>query len=593
MANNEILTRNKKKQAIALLQGNCLEEAKSLLENICQINKNNIESWILLTQVYARLGRPEQVETSCCEIIRIKPDSQDAYYHLGCALMFQNKNEEAIEAFRRLLQLNPDHALTHLHMGNFSKNIGAALQYYQRAAQLQPNLAEAHAAVGTALVNCGRIDEAIASFRKGLQINPGLPGLHSNLLFALNYSPAYDAPAIFSEHVRWGGIFARLAAPLHANVPNAERRLRVGYVSPDFREHSVAYFLESLLANHSADEIETFCYAEVSRSDSTTERLRLLSGHWHNTVGINDRELAIRIRADGIDILVDLAGHSMNNRLSVFATKPAPVQVTYLGYPNTTGLTAIDYRLTDAWADPAGSADDYCTEKLVRLPHGFLCYQPPGELPPVVRPPVVSCRHITFGSFNNLSKVTPEVISVWASILRVVPDARLVIKNYSFSDPTVRERYWQLFAQHGINVDRLDFRARDTTIADHLNSYGAIDIALDTFPYNGATTTCEALWMGVPVITLAGRMHAGRVGVSLLSQVGLAELIAESPESYVAVARKLAENTDNLVHLRVAMREQLDHSPLCDGKNFAQDVELAYRSMWRAWCAGRQSSNRQ
>jgi predicted O-linked N-acetylglucosamine transferase (SPINDLY family) len=314
-----------------------------------------------------------------------------------------------------------------------------------------------------------------------------------------------------------------------------------------------------------------------------TERLKQRSHHWHNIRGKTDDDVAALIRADAIDILIDLAGHTENNRLPVFARKPAPVQVTYLGYPNTTGLRTIDYRLTDIEADPPGQ-EPYHTEQLVRLPHGFLCYTSPPDAPAVTALPTSTVGHVTFGSFNNLAKMTPEVIGLWAQILKAIPGSRLVIKNKSMKDGPTRERYLALFRETGITEDRLDFVAWIPEAADHLGAYAHVDIALDTFPYNGTTTTCEALWMGVPVITLAGERHAARVGVSLLTRVGLTELIAQSPEEYVKLAVELAADTERLVQLRAGMRERMKHSPLCDAKSFTRDLETAYRGMWREWC---------
>jgi predicted O-linked N-acetylglucosamine transferase (SPINDLY family) len=292
------------------------------------------------------------------------------------------------------------------------------------------------------------------------------------------------------------------------------------------------------------------------------------------------------VRQDNIDILVDLSGHTGTNRLPVFARKPAPVQVTYLGYPNTTGLSTIDYRLTDAWADPPGKTERWHTETLIRLPHGFLCYRPPNATPAVAPPPVQANGHITFGSFNSLVKTTPAVVACWAHILQQVPDARLVIKNKSFRDPSVCARYQGLFAEHGIAPERLELVGWIDNLNNHLELYHRLDIALDPFPYNGTTTTCEALWMGVPVITLAGHTHAGRVGVSLLSRLDLTDLIAGDPDDYTQRAVRLAQDRATLARLRPRLRPRLQASSLCDGPAFARDVEAAYREMWRGWCGG-------
>ncbi|MHB8551755.1 MAG: O-linked N-acetylglucosamine transferase, SPINDLY family protein, partial [Acidiferrobacterales bacterium] len=372
---------------MALLQGNRLADARSVFEQVCRIDKDDVNSWICLVQINAQLGQPGRVEQCCREIIRIQPDSHEAHYHLGCALLFQGKQAEATVVFQRAASLKSDHAPTHMQLGHLSVSPAEALRHYQEAARIAPGFADAHAAVGTALASGGRVAEAVSGFRQALRLNPALYGVHSALLFTLNYSTAHDARALRSEHVHWSRVHGLPAGPPHPNTPDASRRLRVGYVSPDLREHSVAYFFEPLLAHHTADQIETFCYAEVAQPDVITERLQSLSEHWLSTCGLSDAALAERIRNDRIDILVDLAGHSSNNRLRTFSAKPAPVQITWLGYPNTTGLTAMGYRFTDAWADPPGDSETHHTERLVRLPHGFLCYLPPSNASAVLPPP--------------------------------------------------------------------------------------------------------------------------------------------------------------------------------------------------------------
>lgn len=585
MVQQSVVVQNKRKQILDLLHGNRLEDARNLLEEICRKEKRDVESRILLAQINAKLNLPDQVEKYCREIIQIIPNSLDAYFHLGCSLVFQDKRDAAIQAFQKLLQLKPDHALSHIHLGNLSANISDALKHYTRAAQLAPNLADAYNSIGAALASCGRIEEAISNFRRSLAINPALHVAHSSLLFTLNCSSTLESQTIFSEHAQWEKLHALPRSFRYANTVDPERRLRVGYVSPDFRSHSVSYFFEPLLSKHDQNEIETFCYADVSRPDSTTNQLKSLAMHWCMTAGMSDDELAKRIHADGIDILVDLAGHTAHNRLRAFSAKPAPVQITYLGYPNTSGLMAMDYRLTDDFADPPGMTDSFYTEELIRLPHSFLCYRPPADAPPVAQPPSSVSGRITYGSYNNMQKVTREAISVWAAILKAVPDSRLVLKNFALADSLVRERCQQAFAEYGIAADRFEFRARDNTVAEHLNSYSTIDIALDTFPYNGTTTTCEALWMGVPVIALAGNTHAGRVGVSLLNQVGFAGFIAETSDNYIKAAVDLARNRHELPEMRLTLRERMANSPLCNGSDFARNVEDVYRSMWRKWCS--------
>jgi predicted O-linked N-acetylglucosamine transferase (SPINDLY family) len=319
--------------------------------------------------------------------------------------------------------------------------------------------------------------------------------------------------------------------------------------------------------------------------DGRTQRLQAESDHWYSIAGKPDLEVAERIRKDQIDILVDLEGHTGENRLLVFAHKPAPVQVTWLGYPNTTGMRTIDYRLTDAVADPPGEADKFHSEKLFRLEHGFLCYLPDAAAPEAGPPPCLESGQLTFGSFNNLAKVTSEVVRVWAEILHRQPLSRLVLKSKPLADQACRERYLGLFAEQGIPADRLELLGWLPAPQNHLELYHRIDIGLDSFPYNGTTTTCEALWMGVPVVTLCGDRHAARVGASIMRQVGLEELVAHSEDEYIALAVALAQDRQRLLALRGSQRRKMRESRLLDKKLFAETLEDAYRRMWEEWCA--------
>ncbi len=314
-----------------------------------------------------------------------------------------------------------------------------------------------------------------------------------------------------------------------------------------------------------------------------TRELQRITDGWCSTVGKTDLEIARTIRADAIDVLVDLAGHTGSNRLRVFGCRPAPVQVTYLGYPDTTGLRSMDYRLTDAWADPPGG-ESYHTEELVRLPGGFLCYSPAPGSPPVSEPPFLASGDITFGSFNNLAKLSPELLETWAAILKEVPGSRLLLKSKGFLGPGVRERYRRMLAVHGVDPARLELIPWSLTLEHHLMAYSRVDIALDTFPYNGATTSCEALWMGVPVITLRGQSHAGRVGTSLLQSLGMPELIAGNGAQYVTLATGLVRDRERLAGLRRGLRKRMAGSALCDARRLCREVEAAFRAMWRRWC---------
>ncbi len=580
------LTRGKKKQATQLFANNQLAEARTLFEKVCQSDRGDTEAWIYLVRINAQLGDSKAVEKCCRTIISMHPDMHDAHFHLGTALLLQGKREDALQSFRDAHRLQPDNPSTLFQLGkafHLLTRFDEALEHYRKTITLAPGFAEVYDSIGSILKSRGDLEGAIENYQKALRARPGFDKAHSDLVFALNYSPRYNAATIYQQHVRWGQTH-RLPPAVSsgpANNSDPERPLRVGYVSPDFCKHSVAFFIEPLLANHDPDHFETFCYSDTSKPDEVTQRLQSIASHWRVITGMDDRQLAEQVRLDGIDILVDLTGHTANSRLLAFTAKPAPIQVSYLGYPNTTGVPAIDYRLTDAWADPPGLTDDYHTETLIRLPDGFLCYLPAAYAPPVTTLPAAHCGHITFGSFNNLAKITPEVVSLWASVLQATPGSRLIIKNISLRDNTTREHYVQLFEKYSIDPVRLDLIPPIYDNAEHLELYGKIDIGLDTFPYNGTTTTCEAFWMGIPVITLAGNMHAGRVGISLLSQVGLTELIAETPQAYVRLATELAADRECLSQIRDTLRERMRNSALCNGKQFARSVETAYSEMWK------------
>jgi predicted O-linked N-acetylglucosamine transferase (SPINDLY family) len=360
--------------------------------------------------------------------------------------------------------------------------------------------------------------------------------------------------------------------------------LRIGYVSADFRDHPVGRFLLPLLQRHDSRKFEVFCYSNGPHVDAITKSLQRHAHRWRSIIGQNDDEAAEQIRADRIDLLVDLSGHTSGNRLLVFARKPAPVQVNYLGYPGTTGLTAMDYRLTDRFADPPGLTEPLHVEKLQHLPRTNWCFAPPQDSPPLEPPPAIRRGCVTFGSFNNFGKMTGAMFAVWAEILRQVPGSRLLLKAPALRAQGTRQRILGNFAAQGIEANRLDLHDWQPDYASHLALYGEMDIALDTFPYNGTTTTCDALWMGVPVVTLAGQSHVSRVGLSLLSNVRLPETIATTAEEYIRLAVQLAHDPDRLKILRAQLRERLTTSPLMDADGFTRDVEAAYRQIWRIWC---------
>ena len=530
----------------------------------------------------------EEAGAAYREAIKLKPDYAEAFLNQGNVFRAQGKSAEAIAAYREAIRIFPNYAKAHSNLGIALLEQGKlteAVAACRRAITLQPAMAEAHANLAVALWQQGKIDAAAAQCREAIRIQPDFPKAFSDLLFCLNYDEKMTPEALFAVHREWGERFEpRAIRPVHANARAPGRRLKIGYVSPDFRWHSVAYFFEPLLKGHDRQAVEVFCYADVSRPDGVTAYFQGHAEHWLSTIGLSDEALACRVRDDGIDILVDLTGHTAHNRLGVFARKPAPVQATWLGYPNTTGLRAIDYRLVDAITDPPGEACAVASETLVRLPGGFLCYGGLTGAPDPGQPPCLGTGIVTFGSFNNASKIAATALDAWSALLLRLPRSRLLLKAAAFADSATRAAFLAQFVERGVAPERVELVAWLPGAVAHVSLYGRVDIALDPFPYNGTTTTCEALWMGVPVVTLCGNRHAGRVGASLLTQVGLRDLIAGSVEDYVGIAADLAADPARLAELRRTLRPRLEASPLCDGPGFARQVEAAYRTMWRRWC---------
>jgi predicted O-linked N-acetylglucosamine transferase (SPINDLY family) len=540
-------------------------------------------------------GKLDEAIVAYRRAIEIKPDYAAAYTTLGIALAGQGKLDEAIAAYRRAIGIKPDLAEAYPNLGNVLMDQGKldeAIVAYRRAIGIKPDLAEAYSNLGAALSWQGKLDEAIAAFRQAIGINPGLSKAFSSLLLALHYDDKSTNEDLFAAHREWDERYGQRVPRFTAytNDRDPARRLRIGYFSPDFRQHANVYFVEPLLRGHDRQKVEVFCYAQVMRPDLVTTRLQGLADHWVVTVGLSDQRLAERIRTDGIDILVDVPGHMANDRLLVFARKPAPVQVTWLGYPDTTGLKAIDYRLVDAVTDPAGEADAWASETLVRLEDGFLCYRGLRDGPEPTPPPCLRTGTVTFGSFNNPAKLSTATFDAWAKLLSRLPQARLLLKGIPFADAATRALFLDRLGERGVPAERVELMAWHPGPAEHLALYHRVDIALDPFPYNGTTTTCDALWMGVPVITLRGHRHAGRVGASLLTQVGLTDLISDSIEEYVEIAVALAGDPGRLDGLHRILRPRMAASPLCDEGAFASKMEAAFRSMWQHWCAASPAS---
>ena len=564
------------------------QTALALQPNFPEARHNLASACNDLGTALAQQNRLDEARTAYEQAVSLNPNLADGWSNLGDVLATLRYVDDAIRACQRAIHLKPEHAAAHNNLGNalrLAGRTGQAIEHFQRAATLDPYLAAVQSNLANALSDQGRVIEAEAAYRRALALQPH-PNVHSNLLYHLLYCD-HPPQLIYDEHRNFDLLHAQPLAPAHPTFPNSRdpsRRLRIGYVSADFRRHSVNYFVEPFLSHHDRENFEIFCYADHRWADETTDRLRTYSTTWRDITSIDDKPLAALIRADGIDILIDLAGHTVGNRLLVFARKPAPVQVTYLGYPATTGLSAIDYRITDATADPPQATEQYHSERLVRLPNSFLCYQLSDGLPSVSPLPALTTDAITFGCFNNFAKLSPATIALWSRILREVPHSKLFLKFRSLADPETRNLVHNLFAKHHISPDRIDLLGHTDTYAQHLEIYSRIDIALDPFPYNGTTTTCEALAMGLPVITLAGQTHVSRVGVSIVTSVDLGHLIAQSPDHYVQIAHELATSPENLAQLRSTLRDRMRRSPLTDAPAFTRNLQDAYREMWRTYC---------
>jgi len=518
-------------------------------------------------------------------IVAADADHADALFFLGVTCHQLGQSAQGIDFMRRAIVLQPNNRLYHFNFGIINAEMGdtdAAIEAYERSIQIQPTADACNNCAGL-LLNQGRLDEALELFRRGSELNPDDIDQQSNFLYTLSYKPHPNVREIFNWHKQFGQRHERAIAPMPPRAridgARADQRLRIGYVSADFRQHAVAHFIEPVLAAHDSKRFETFCYYSYPVGDAVTLRFEKLAHHWRVIANRSDEDVANMIRADGIDILVDLAGHTPLNRLRVFARKPAPVQASWIGYSSTTGLTRMDYRITDTISDPIGVTDDLYTEKLVRLPDTFSCFQPLANSPHVGALPATQSGHVTFGSFNNFIKMTPEVLQTWARILQRVPTSTLLLKYRSFEADKIRALVLAAFAKHGVQPARIHFLGSDD-YHTHLRAYHQVDIALDTFPHNGDTTTCDALWMGVPVVVNTGVNHVGLMGASRLRSVGLEDLVARDNDNYVDIACALANDVPRLEKLRATLRETMKASPLMNVSRFTRNLEAAYENMW-------------
>ncbi len=540
---------------------------------------------VTVAQDYHASGNQERAEQIYGLILGADPENAEALFFTGVLRHQESRYQEALDFMLRGIAKLPGVANLHYNLGKLYDDLERypeAIAEYRRAIEINPKHILAHNNLGLALREIGQFELAIESLTRAVALQPTTQKLVQNLVSTLNYAPDMQPADIFAAHEHFGQQFERPIARFtkrERENKNTARPLRIGYVSPDFRQHSVAHFIEPVLAAHDKKNFDVFCYYNDTVSDDTTLRIQSLVPHWRVISELSDHDAARKVQEDKIDILVDLAGHTNRNSLMMFARKPAPVQATWLGYPNTTGFSCMDYRITDALCDPVGMTDALHTEKLIRLPDCFSCFTPPAQSPTIGALPALG-GGIMFGSFNYFIKMNEEVIETWARILACVANSRLTLKYRSLNSESVQNGVRATFAKHGVAHDRLVLLGNDASQLDHLARYNNIDIALDPFPYNGTTTTCDALWMGTPVVALAGKTHVSRVGVSQLTNIGLPELIAADTVAYVDIAVALANDLPRLAQLRSGLRERMKVSPLMDSARFTRNLEHAFQEMW-------------
>lgn len=531
----------------------------------------------------------DRAEDIYLDILSWRPDNSRALHAVGMIAEKRGNFDAAIRFLKQAIEFDHEYAKAYLSLGNIHKKerrLVEAEQYFRSYIKINPNCQSGLNSLGGTLWAQGRAEEAKHFFKQSYSVDTANITAASCMLFMMNYLPDYTPEEVYVAHAEWGCAFENSVKKYShwTNIRDQNRVIRIGYVSGDFGVHPVGFFIVNPIRSHARNNFQIFCYSSRPDDDVVTNYIKEQTYGWRQISGRSDDEVCKLIRKDQIDILVDLSGHTGSNQLSVFARQPAPVQVSWLGYPNTTGLKRIQYRFTDAIADPPGRADTLHTEKLIRLPTGFLSFFPSTEAPDIESLPYVKNGYITFGSFNNLAKITPEVISVWSRVMHAVPGSRFLMKNSALRDTATVQRFIDMFNDNSIEPKRIELVPSTVTHTEHLNVYNRMDIALDSFPYNGTTTTCEALWMGVPVIVLAGQQHSGRVGMSILHRLSLDEYVADDKDEYVEKATSLSSNIKKLAWLRGVLRDRMAASPLCNSSGFSLSLENAYREMWKSWC---------
>lgn len=521
-------------------------------------------------------GNLQRAQELAAEIARIDPQHANAWNLLGVIALAAENHQGAVRHFERAIALQPQNAAFLSNCGEACRRAGwvdDAIAHSRAAAANDPADANCLHNLGVSLLAAGEVEQARVALLACLELQPAAIAARSSLLFSLCHLPAVDGHRVLAEHVRWHQMHGRgfePAQPPPLALGEPARKLRVGFVSADFRQHSLAYFIAPLFTHHDRTQFEFFCYSNTRKADRVTAQLRADVEQWRDIAMQSDEQVAALVASDGIDVLIDLAGHTADSRLLVFARKPAPVQITYVGYPNTTGMATMDFRISDRYMDPPGASDAMYTERLLRLPNSLWCYRPPVFAPDVNRLPASENGFITFGSPHSIVKINPRLIEIWAGVMAATPGSRLLIAGVPEGD--TRVRMGAQFARHGVESSRVEMLGR-LNFDDYFKFYHRVDVVLDAFPYAGGTTTCEALWMGVPVMTLAGEYGASRAGVSLLTVSGLTEWVADDAAQFTAIAMRLSGNLGALSKLRASLRQRLRQSALMDEAGFTRAFE--------------------
>ncbi|HEX4794941.1 MAG TPA: tetratricopeptide repeat protein [Humisphaera sp.] len=598
------------------------EEALAEFSIVIRLRPDHADAWLAAGVCLGALHRLGEAENAIRRALALRPNFPQAHNNLGAMLRLQKRDEEsaaefqiayaqapndasintnlgsalcaigrldeARQACKRAVELAPNLSVAWLNLATvLSKQrlIDQSIQHARRALELDPNNVDAMVILAAGLSDQGLIDEVLAIYRRAIAIEPPVQNAYSNYVYALHFTPGLEPVEIRREHEKWDARFAKAlmpANPTWRNSRDSNRRLRIGYVGPTFRMQVVGLYFEPLLEAHDRGAFEIACYSDVPKPDQVTARLRAQTDLWRDTAKLSDAELADQIRGDGIDILIDLNLHMAASRLLAFARKPAPIQICHLGYPATTGLSAMDYAVTDVHLDPPGESDEAYTEKLIRLPDSYWCYKPPEGCPPINELPALTNGFITFGSLNNFNKINDQVLALWSEILAAVPGSKLalMLEGGSSANQSVLQR---LKDQHGVPVSRLLIFQRSDR-AKYMAMYHQIDIALDPFPYAGHTTSFDSTWMGLPLITMPCHTSVSRAGVTVLSNLGMNDLVAHTPEEYLARATRLVNDLPRLTELRATLRDRMAQSPLTDAKRYARNFEAELRKVWTKWC---------